>query len=224
MKTREIRCRKLNCKTLNRVPGCAVTKVARCGKCQAALPELPVVRAIQQAYRFRRFAPVAVIPTVILVASFPNWSMTTSDATSRRASVESCTPLYPSDGAYELYGGVSRIAPMTIRTAPGSNYFVKLQEVGNGRPVLAFFIHGGSTVTADVPLGSFVLKYATGATWCGAKKLFGPDTETFQADDIFSFTREFEEDGSYSTSSWTVELIRQRNGNLRTSRIERSDF
>jgi hypothetical protein len=224
MQTREIRCSTPNCKTLNRVPGYSVTRIARCGKCQAALPELPVFRAVQQANRFRRFAPAAIVPLVILIASFPNWSTVISNAGGQRASVESCTPLNLSDGAYELYGRVARIASMTIRTAPGSNYFVNLQDAGDGHPVLEFFVHGGSTVTGNVPLGSFVLKYATGTTWCGTKELVGSDTAVFKADDIFSFTREFEEDGSYSISSWTVELIQQRNGNLRTSRIERSDF
>jgi hypothetical protein len=50
---------------------------------------------------------------------------------------------------------------MTIRTAPGYNYFVKLEEAATHSPVLGFFIHGGSTVTANVPLGRLELKYAT---------------------------------------------------------------
>ena len=187
-----------------------------------ALPEPPVVTAIHQIYRFRRFAPVAILGAILILA-VPNWSAIAPNAAPQREPLKACKPLHPSDGAYEFYGDVVQIAPMTIRTARGSNYFVKLEEAANQNPVLAFFIHGGSTVTANVPLGRFVLKYATGTSWCGLEEMFGPDTATFKANDIFTFAREFTEDG-YTTSSWTVELIQQKAGNLKTSRINRSDF
>jgi len=80
---------------------------------------------------------------------------------------------------------------------------------------MTFFILGGDTVRATVPEGSFVLKYATGDRWCGEGMLFGEDTATEQADDIFTFE---------GRRGYTVELIKRKGGNLRTKTIDRAHF
>jgi hypothetical protein len=114
-------------------------------------------------------------------------------------------------------------ARFTIRTAPGANYFAKLVDAASGLTDMMFYIRGGSSITKAVPLGNYVLKYASGNSWCNEDDLFGSDTSTNQADDTFLFERRTTEYG-YSTSHWTVELIRQRGGNLRTRSIPRSLF
>jgi hypothetical protein len=94
-------------------------------------------------------------------------------------------------------------------TAVGSNYFVKLEDL-SGRPARAFFVQGGSSISNLVPLGTFVLKYATGKSWCGEAELFRPDSATNQADKFLDFEREVTEDTTgftTSTSDITVELI-----------------
>jgi hypothetical protein len=97
------------------------------------------------------------------------------------------------------------IAELTIATAPGSNYFVKLEDM-SGRPARAYFMRGGSTRSYQVPLGTFSLKYATGQSWCSESELFGKTTATNKTDDTFTFE---------DVTHWTVELILQPNGNLR---------
>ena len=106
------------------------------------------------------------------------------------------------------------IAEFTIRTAAGSNYFIKLEDLSE-RPARAYFLRGGSTRSFAVPLGTFALKYATGQSWCSEDELFGESTATNQADDTFTFNDD---------THWTVELILQRHGNLGTRSIPRSQF
>jgi hypothetical protein len=134
----------------------------------------------------------------------------------------------PRQGIYKWYGRSwgDDVADFTIKTAAGSNYFVKLEDL-SGRPARAFFVQGGSTISYKVPLGTFILKYASGQSWCSEAELFGPDTATNQADQFFDFDRQVTEDATGITTSIsdiTVELILQPGGNLRTHAILRSQF
>lgn len=96
---------------------------------------------------------------------------------------------------------------------------MKLEDE-NGRPVRTFFVNGGSSTSNLVPLGTFKLKYASGLSWCNEQDLFGSDTSTNEADDTFTFDQQ----PGYTPTQWTVELIRQPGGNLRTHAIPRSQF
>ena len=129
----------------------------------------------------------------------------------------------PSEGVYEDRSHSPHVAQFTIRTALGADYFVKLEDPATGYTEMTFYIRGGSTITESVPLGNFVLKYAAGRQWCGEDDLFGSDTVLKQADDTFLFERSTTPSG-YSISYWTVELIRQKGGNLSTHSIPRSKF
>jgi hypothetical protein len=131
--------------------------------------------------------------------------------------VDSCAgSAQPSEGIYRWYGPMwgADIAELTIATARGSNYFIKLEDM-SGRPVRAYFMRGGSTRSYPVPLGTFALKYATGQSWCGEDELFGDSTATSKAEDTFTF---------HDDTHWTVELILQPHGNLGTRSIPRSQF
>jgi len=121
----------------------------------------------------------------------------------------------PNQGIYARYTQSPDVAPLTLRTGSGSNYFVKIEDAVSGRPILSFFVYGGSTLNAKVPAGSFVFKYATGSQWCGDLELFGASTETNKADRVF----QFDDDHSY-----TIELIARTGGNLVTKRISRDSF
>jgi len=90
-----------------------------------------------------------------------------------------------------------------------------MQDAITSQPVMSFYIHGGQTLQENVPEGSFILKYATGNRWCGDNDLFGPDTTIQQSHQTF----EFDESHGY-----TVELIKQRNGNLPMKTINRQQF
>jgi hypothetical protein len=74
-----------------------------------------------------------------------------------------------------------------------------------------------------VPLGRFILKYATGDAWCGENDLFGNQTQFNKANADLRFARQEFYDG-YTLIGHTVELILQINGNLKTSRISRQTF
>lgn len=81
------------------------------------------------------------------------------------------------------------------------------------------FIQGGKSEQIEAPLGTYILKYASGETWYGYAHLFGPTTVYSKADKLFSFT--FDGNGY---SGYTVTLYNVINGNLRTSRISADDF
>jgi len=92
---------------------------------------------------------------------------------------------------------------------------VKIADAASGRPILSFYVFGGSTFRVEVPAGSFILKYATGDSWCGDRELFGASTEITQTDRIF----QFDDDHGYK-----IDLIRRKDGNLPTKQISRESF
>ena len=123
-------------------------------------------------------------------------------------------------GEYEVFTTEKRIAPLKIRTAAGTDaYYVKLVEAYTGRTAMTLLIRGGQTVETEMPLGDFRLKYASGKAWYGARNLFGPNTEYMEADSIFKFARVGQQ-----ISGYTVELVRQRDGNLQTRKVAASRF
>jgi hypothetical protein len=89
--------------------------------------------------------------------------------------------------------------------------------VGTVKPTLSmdFFVHGGTILSANVPVGTFTVKYADGLVWCGEDELFGPDTLIQESERAFDFG---------VGNEWTIELVRRRGGNLRTRYIKRSEF
>jgi hypothetical protein len=112
------------------------------------------------------------------------------------------------------------LAPLRIVTAADSpHYFIKVVDWERGTPVLTVFVRSGQTVNVKVPLGSYRLKYAGGTEWYGQKYLFGPATAYARAQDRFNFTLEGDQ-----VSGFTVELIKQIGGNLRTAEIRPEDF
>lgn len=100
------------------------------------------------------------------------------------------------------------------------HYFCKLVQIGASAPTLTVFIHGGQAAEFDVPLGSYELRYAVGATWYGEEQLFGPsDTSYHKAEDVLHFRHYLDR-----VSGYTVQLHRQINGNLETHKIFASEF
>jgi len=117
------------------------------------------------------------------------------------------------DNTAPFFNGV---APLTIKTSSaGGHYFVKVVSAGSNLELGSYFIRSGQTLTIQVPLGTYELRYASGRQWYGTNYLFGPDTSYNKADSLFEFTFD-----GYQYSGYTVELITQRNGNLRTSKLQ----
>ena len=125
----------------------------------------------------------------------------------------------PPSGEVRRYSTQPALAPLQIRSSSGDDYLVKLDDVSTGKPVLSIFVRGGQTEDVDVPLGTYVLKYASGDKWYGYTYLFGPDTQYSKADRDFTFSF----DGQQYTG-YTVTLYKVQDGNLRTSKISADQF
>ena len=131
-------------------------------------------------------------------------------------------PVYIAPGLINPPRNPSR-AELTVRTRARSNYFVKLVNPTTGNEIMSFYLQGGSPLTVNVPAGRYELRYAAGQVWYGPKYLFGPDTAYAKADELFPFSVTRTPDG-WSYSTWTVELILQTGGNLKTTPIDASEF
>jgi hypothetical protein len=159
------------------------------------------------------------------LASRPLPNSQSKDASSgMRAPTQSTPPLtarpLPANGQVSRCASRERIAPLSIVTRDSErHFFVKLEDWNNGQSICGIFVRAGESAEVEVPLGSFRLKYATGTEWFGDETLFGPETTYHQADRRFDFSRE---DGK--VRGYTVELFLQAHGNLKTSRIDKSNW
>ncbi len=149
---------------------------------------------------------------------------TSTKTTDRSYTKANPVPSYPEvampyNGQIQMHTNGERVAPFTIQTSQGSNYLVKLVSKYSQQPVMTIFIKGGNTVSTEVPLGTYEVKYATGEPWYGYKHLFGPDTGYSKAESALTF-----ENTGYQISGYTITLYRVSNGNLRTSTISPSQF
>lgn len=113
-----------------------------------------------------------------------------------------------------------RVAPLKIETTDTDvDYFIKLQDSNTQKTVMTFYVIGGDTFESTVPLGSYIMKYATGYEWYGTEHLFGPDTEYYSSDHIF----EFYKDGEV-VNGWVIELTKRQGGNLMAYSIEPNEW
>jgi len=112
------------------------------------------------------------------------------------------------------------LAPLRVVTAAGSlNYYVKVVDLKTKNPRLVFFVRSGQTADVRIPTGVYELRYAAGENWYGEEWLFGPDTVYRRADEQLDFHTEGD-----TVAGFTVELIKQVNGNLGETPIKPSDF
>ena len=129
------------------------------------------------------------------------------------------TPLpYPENGTILADSGLSRVAPLEIKTAEGLAYYVKLCDM-SGNEVLGFFVGPNASVEVSAPLGTYELRYACGTAWYGTTPKFGETTQYYKADSLFDFT----DDGTYYNGH-TVTLYAVPGGNLNTEAIDPEDF
>lgn len=112
---------------------------------------------------------------------------------------------------------INGVAPLRIKTSSngGYHYFVKIVNTASHQELGSYFIRSGEMLEIKVPVGTYEIKYASGKQWYGTGYLFGPKTAYSKADSIFSFNFD-----GYQYSGYTIELIMQQNGNLRTSGIQ----
>jgi len=125
----------------------------------------------------------------------------------------------PAHGGILRYHAVEAVAPLEIKTSSGGYYFIKLVNATTGQDAVELFIHGGRTIEIDMPLGSYIMKYASGQTWYGREHFFGPNTSYSKASSSFHFTKDYS-----GYSGYTVTLYKVTNGNLQTKSISASQF
>ncbi len=122
------------------------------------------------------------------------------------------------NGETKVISGGQQIAPLRIVSRGDSvHYFVKLADWGTGAPVQTIFVRSGQTVNWKFRWGlmssdTWRARPGWGRTNCSA-------TVYSKADKRFDFVRQ----GNQITG-YTVELILQRDGNLSTSRIPKSEW
>jgi hypothetical protein len=243
MGKREVRCQ---CGVLYRIPGYRIRRIPKCGSCGAPLPEPDFIKMARAVYRVPVFiwltgavfvgaavwqpwrlmdprlmppgaAPIIAPPSTVPpnVTAHPS-----APTTEQNSATLNCSPKpTPPQGMYRLYNAGPPVAQLTVRTKPGANYLVKLQDAVSGSNVISFFVYGWRDLIGDVPLGNYTLHYAAGTIWCGDNELFGPDTVVSEAGQPFQFYQH----GRYIQDN-TVELILPVGGNLEVHRIPRAQF
>lgn len=112
------------------------------------------------------------------------------------------------------------VAPLKIRVPhDGDHYFIKIEDTNTQQNLGNYFIRSGDTLNIDLPIGSYKIKYAYGKQWYGVANLFGEETKYAKANQTFDFSFD-----GYQYNGYTIELIKQENGNLRTSNIDKNQF
>lgn len=248
---REIRC--IGCGIYNRIPRYSIYRVPRCAACKTLLPEPKSITTARTVYIHRgrillalgvaagiglAFVPGLLRPIPPPVTKPPSDFVKATPQPPLDFSKEARTPApaqdacaghaQPESRLYALYfNGTRPTAPLTIVSSDtGESHFVVLEDADSGIPVASYFVRAGETMKAAAPLGTFILRYATGKSWCGADQLFGPDTDTGELDIEGTETPkplQFYDTG-YSLRGKTIWLSGQPTGDLKPRAIPRSQF
>ncbi len=126
----------------------------------------------------------------------------------------------PYPGHIKLYPNAKRIAPLEIKASKGDHYLIKLVYARTKSAAMTIFVRSGTTVTVDVPLNSYEIRYASGKNWYGYKYLFGPDTLYFKAKKTLQFKRR----GNNLMGFTFTFHNKGRNWKLYASKIRPEDF
>lgn len=122
-----------------------------------------------------------------------------------------------SDRAFSYQGDT---APLKVMTkASDGNYVMKIVDWYSGEFVATYFIKSGGTLSIEVPLGVYKLKFASGEKWYGLKHLFGPTT-------VYSYVPDklvFRISGDHAEGH-RIELIPQVGGNLETRHMRPDEW
>lgn len=102
-----------------------------------------------------------------------------------------------------------------VKTSGVHHSLIRIEHL-DGEFVARRFIRAGESLRIYLPIGEYVMKTATGRQWYGLKHRFGEQTSYGKPDDTFPLKNR----GEY----WTVELIPQKDGNLRERSITKEEF
>lgn len=217
------------CGAHNRVSGYSITQTTVCGKCRMPLPEPSHIRSAKFAARNSVWIVLGtVIGAAVLINEFRLlYGPTSNDVHTNDQGHSSPAPApidYPAmpvtQGIHQIYTSAEQIAPFRIVTPSGANnFYVKLTDASTGVLVMTFFVQGGQSFEAVVPVGTYRVKYATGSTWYGVDFTFGSDTRYSEAVKTFEFSAK-----NNQVSGNTIELAGQGGSNLDTKTISAHQF
>ncbi len=217
-----------HCGAQNRVSGYSMTHTTVCGKCRKPLPEPSYIRSAKFAANYTFWIILAaIIGAAVLLNEFRLlYGPASNDVhTNNQGHSPPPAPIdYPAmpvtQGIHQLYTSAEQIAPFRIVTPSGADsFYVKLTDASIGVLVMTFFVQGGQTFEAVVPVGTYRVKYATGSTWYGVDFVFGPDTRYSEAVKTFEFSVK-----NNPISGNTIELTGQGGSNLHTKTISAHQF
>lgn len=211
----------LSCGAKNKIERYNIAQLPVCGRCGSKLPEpahIKIFRSLKKNWAW--LVLIGLGGGAWIADSIPTSKKhTSSPRTASAPAIPSCAPVAISSGIYRVYTNNERIAPFRIVAPGGSNYYAKLVDSVTNRDIMSMYVIGGRPLEVDVPLGSYRLKYAHGNVWCGESLLFGEETAYGEAQSTFDFSVQ-----GNRISGYTVELIPQAHGNLRTRPIRASEF
>jgi hypothetical protein len=90
---------------------------------------------------------------------------------------------------------------------------------------MLIYVARNSRFETKVPLGTYIIRGASGSVWYGERMLFGPETSYFQlmqkdgTSDQFVFRRT-----GNQVNGYVIQLIQQVSGNLETTGIKAEEF
>jgi hypothetical protein len=140
------------------------------------------------------------------------------------AAASDLTPVSVKNGIVRRKMGRDGVAPLRIETPAPEDYVLKLVNAHNGSEELLIYVGRNSQYETKVPLGTYTIHGASGTTWYGGQRLFGPGTSYFRlvqnnGNDQFTFRR-----SGNQVNGYVIRLIQQIAGNLDTPRISAEDF
>lgn len=124
----------------------------------------------------------------------------------------------PDNGQIQVFTDRELLAPLGIVGSLTKNVFLKFYDTKENL-VFTLFVRKNSSVNLKIPLGEYVVKYATGEEWYGFDKLFGFSTDTYEFNKKLLFYRE-----GNTLQGHTLTLNQVVNGNLPKKNIPKSSF
>ena len=125
----------------------------------------------------------------------------------------------PFTGYMDLKDISEAVVPFQLKTpSDGNNYLIKMEN-NHTQVSYRFFVRSGDVLETKVPVGVYSIKYAYGKNWYGSQNLFGEETSYVQLNESFNFSFD-----GYKYNGYTVELIKQLNGNLKSNPIGSEQF
>jgi hypothetical protein len=119
------------------------------------------------------------------------------------------------------------LAPFKVVTRKNfeeRNYFIKLTNWSDDKTILTLFVRSGETASANVPLGVYKIKIASGEKWYGSNKIFGSQTKYNIIETQFGDSKVPFEIKDKQIFGRVLELYNTLGGNVHKQDISSKDF